>query len=90
MITFLYDITAEKEGEKEVEVDFLLEELSLVSSSLLSGEMHTDAVQRWGRQCANPGERERICHDHLFLCVVLCCVSVLLSRQQQTISNNIM
>ena len=59
MITFLYNITAEKEGEKEVEVDFLLEELSLVSSSLLSGEMHTDAVQRWGRQCANPGERER-------------------------------
>ena len=49
MITFLYNITAEKEGEKEVEVDFLLEELSLVSSSLLSGEMHTDAVQRWGR-----------------------------------------
>ena len=35
--------------------NFLESEMADVLSSLLSGEGHTDAVKRWGSQCANPG-----------------------------------
>lgn len=37
------------------EVDYLRAELEQVHQALMTQEGHTDAVERWGRQCANPG-----------------------------------
>ena len=42
-------------GENKIEVDYLLAEMNQVAIALNSQEYHTNAVERWGRQCANPG-----------------------------------
>ena len=42
--------------ERSDEDNFLRDELAKVFASLVNREKHTDAVERWGRPCANPGE----------------------------------
>ena len=42
-------------GENKIEVDYLLAEMNQIATSLNTREYHTNAVERWGRQCANPG-----------------------------------
>ena len=46
---------ATTDDENKIEVDYLLEEMNQVAIALNSQEYHTNAVERWGRQCANPG-----------------------------------
>ena len=46
-------VAATKEGEAAT--DYLLAEWDQVVQALADGDDHTDAVERWGRQCANPG-----------------------------------